>query len=227
MVRSMVIDTVIDQLGSWLRDVRAERIQAKDRAAAEGDQRSAQVLHDASILIISMQAYDNNARPAYRRAYLFAVQESTANEDPAIREDRRKAYRNLQDFEDLEELYRRADRALHSLRGQSQLPPESDEEEALSALLVYGDEFQRLTHDVRNAKQKYSEENPYGYGTSEYYRALATGAPSKSVARYAQRMISKVETLRSILDDADKAYADLCAAVRRKYNLPPLPVIDP
>jgi hypothetical protein len=226
-VRFLIIDPIIDQLGGWLRDVRAERIQEKDRVAAEEDQRSAQVLHDASILIVSMQAYDNNARLAYRRAYLFATQEPVANEDSAIREDRRKAYRNLQDFEDQEQIYRRADRALASLHGQSKLPPESDEEVALSALLVYGDEFQTLTHDVRDAKLKYSEESRYGYGTGEYGRALANGVPSKSVARYAQRMISRVAALRPLLDDADKAYADLCAAVRRQHNLPPLPVIEP
>lgn len=223
----MVLDGLVDQLGGWLRDVRAERLAAKDKDAANRDQRAAQVLYDASVLLATMQAYDNEARSAYRSAYLFASQVPVEDEDAAIKEDRRKAYRNLQDFEDLEELYRRAGRAVQQLHAEQEEFAEAAWAGSLRMLINCGNEFQRITSDVRGAKQKYTEEARYGYASPEFMRAMARGLPSKDVAAYATRMISRIEPLTDLLDRADEAYGALCATVRRIHNLPPLPAVNP
>ena len=223
----MILDALVDQLGGWLRDVRTERLAAKDREAAGRDQRAAELLYEASVLVASMQAYDNAARSAYRNAYLFASQDYDENEDAAIKEDRRQAYRNLQSFELLEELYRRAERALRQLRAEREESAGVAWEELVSALISYGDRFRVITRDVRNSKQKYSEEVQYGYGTPGFMRALAKGYPSADVAGYAARMMTRVKPLTELLDRADETYGDLCATVRRSHNLPPLPAFNP
>jgi hypothetical protein len=223
----MIVDTLVDQLGSWLRDVRAERLAAKDKEAAARDDRAAQVLHDASVLLASMLAYDNAARSAYRSAYLFASQDRVADEDAAVKEDRRKAYRNLQSFEDLEDLYRRAGRALSQLRAECGQLAGVTWQGPLSELISCGNEFRSITQDVRDSKQKYTQEFQQGYRSSEFMRALASGSPSADVAKYATRMMSRINPLTELLDRADVAYSDLCATVRRSHNLPPLPALNP
>jgi hypothetical protein len=223
----MVLDALVDQLGGWLRDVRAERLAAKDKLAANRDQRAAQVLYDASVLLASMQAYDNAARSAYRSAYVLASQDPAVNEDAAIREDRRQAYRKLQDFEDLHELYRRAGRAIQQLATESEDLASEAWAESLLALISCGNKFQRITHDVRDAKQKYEQAYRYGYSTSEFMRATSDGSSSKDVATYAKRMMSRIDPLTDLLDQADKAYSALCVSARSAHNLPPLPVFNP
>ena len=223
----MVLDALVDQLGGWLRDVRAERLAAKDRQAADRDQHAARVLYDASVLLASMQAYDNAARSAYRSAYVLASQDPVGNGDAAIREDRRQAYRKLQDFEDLHELYRRAGRAIQQLTTESEELSAVAWAASLPALISCGNEFQRITYDVRGAKQKYEQEYRYGYSTGEFMRAMAHGSPSKDVATYAKRMMSRIDPLTDLLDQADKAYSALCVSARSAHNLPPLPTFNP
>lgn len=223
----MVLDAFVDQLGGWLRDVRAERLAAKDKQAADRDQRAAQVLFDASVLLASMQGYDNAARAAYHSAYLLASEDLVGDEDAAIRRNRLKAYGKLRDFEDLHELYRRADRAIQQLCAENEELPGVAWAEPLSALISCGNEFQRITSDVRGAKQKYEQEARYGYGSGEFMRAMARGFPSQDVATYARRMMSRIDPLTDLLDRADQAYSALCVSARSVHNLPPLPAFNP
>jgi hypothetical protein len=172
-----------------------------------------------------MQEYDNSARRAYGQAALFASQEPVADEDPAIREDRRKAYRSLQDFEYGRQLLGEAVRVLGPLRDRPQPIGGPAEQGFLDELVQCGQKFVRLTTDARDAKVKYSEEAQHGYGTSEYMRAMASGSVSAAVARYATRMSARIEPLERLRDRADLAYCDLCTALREHHNLPPLPRI--
>lgn len=225
----MVLDALVDQLGGWLRDVRAERLTAKDKAAAARDQKAGDILYHASILVASMQAYDNGARRAYGDANRLASQAFDRDEDPAITEDRRKAYRRLEKSEDLQELFRRAQRSLYELRGPLEPPRESmctpGEEEALVRLIDCGQRFVNITRDVRSSKEKYSQD----FGNIDigaYMRAMASGSPSDAVAVYVKRMLSRVEPLPQLLDEADLAYSALCREVREHHRLPPLPALN-
>lgn len=223
----MVLEVIIGPLNDWMRDVRKDRQAAKDKAAAAADQRAAQVLLDATILIALVQEYDNSARRAYGDAWMFASQEPVADEDPAIAADRRKAYRNLQDFEYGQQLFREAARVLGPLRDRPEPLADATAEGSLAALVRCGQEFLRLTGDVRDAKQKYAEEARYGYGSAEFMRAIASGSVSSAVARYAARMSDRIQPLSALLDRADGAYGDLSTALRQAHHLPELPPLRP
>lgn len=221
----MVLDALIEELGDWLRDVRAERLAERDRHTAEQSNRAAHILYNASVLVASMQAYDNTARPAYSNAYRYASQGQAEGEDAVIREDRRGAYRRLEEFEDLHQLYRQAERAKQSLSGDGDAVLTPPAEIALHRLLDCGDRFLEITRDVRNRKQRQASENMFGDMGGEYGRALASGAPSNDVARYARTMLTRIEPLVGLLDEANSAYGKLCRRVREAYRLPPPPAL--
>jgi hypothetical protein len=220
---SVVLDALVEQLSEWARDVKRDRAAAQDRASAAADQQAAQVLRDATYLIALMQEYDNSARRAYREAFMYASQEPVADEDPAIKGDRRKAYDNLRVFDYGQELRRAATRVLGPLRDRPAPLDDVTAEGSVAALVRCGQEFLRLANDVRNAKQMYDGEAAYGYGSADFMRSMANGSVSEVVARYATRMIERTEPLSTVLDRADSAYGDLCTALRQAHHLPELP----
>jgi hypothetical protein len=221
----MVLDAFIEELGDWLRDVRAERRAERDRDIAEHSNRAARILYDASVLIASMQAYNNTARLAYSNAYRYASQGQAHDEDPAIREARRSAYRRLEEFEDLHVLYSQAERAKQSLRGDSSSMLAPSAEVALHQLLDCGDRFREITRDVRDRKSRQAHRRLLGDMGGEYGRVLVSSAPSSDVARYARTMLSRIRPLLELLDEANSAYGRLCGSIRNDYHLPPPPAL--
>jgi hypothetical protein len=225
----VVLDALVDQLGGWLRDVRTERLTAKDKAAAAKDQKAGDILYHASVLVASMQAYDNHARRAYGDAYRYASQPFDRDEAPAITEARRKAYRRLEKFEDLQELFRRAQRSLHELRGPVGSAREPmctpGEEEALVRLIDRGQQFVYITRDVRSVKEQ--QRRDFGnINIGAYMRAMARGLPSDEVTVYIKKMMFRIEPLPHLLDEVDLAYSALCREVREHHQLPPLPALN-
>jgi hypothetical protein len=221
----MVLDAVINPLNDWLRDIRAERLTARNQETAQLDNRAARILHDASVLLATMQTYDNEARMIYRRVHLYASQIAVATEDPKTTEERRQAYESLTVFEGNYELNRRAQRYLGMIQNEHAHLVEPAFDQALNRLTSCGQRFVRITGEVSGAKERYVEDSRAGLSPA-VRRCLANGIPHEGVAAYAEAMLDRVRPVRALLDEADLAYSELSATICRAHNLPSPPAIN-
>jgi hypothetical protein len=212
----MVLDAVIDQMGGWLRDVRAEHRAAKVNAAA-------QLLYNATVLVRTMRDYDNQARGAYVRAQALASEEHGTDEDPSMKDIRRAAYDKLQSFEEIKDLIYTARDALTAVKADSAQIAEAEYAGTLSTLIDRGNAFVDVTGKVRNAKEQYLVDSRNGLYKPGLLRLMAGGVASADIASYAQGMLDRLAPLSTLVDEAVDAYSELSVTIRRMHHLPPLP----
>jgi hypothetical protein len=212
----MVLDAAMDQLGGWLRDVRAERRAAKENAAA-------QLLYNATVLVRTMRDYDNQARSAYLRAQALASEEPDAEEDPSMKEIRRAAYEKLQSFEEIKDLIYTARDALTAVTADRAQIAEAEYESALSTLIDRGKAFIDVTGKVRHAKEQYVVDSNNGLYKPGLLRLMGKGFASADIAAYAQGMLDRLAPLSTLVDEAVDAYSELSVTIRHMHHLPPLP----
>jgi hypothetical protein len=212
----MVLDAAMDQLGGWLRDVRAERRAAKENAAA-------QLLCNATVLVRTMRDYDNQARSAYLRAHPLASEEPDADEDPSMKEIRRAAYEKLQSFEEVKGLIYTARDALTAVKADRAQIADAEYESALDTLIDRGKAFIDVTGKVRHAKEQYLVDSDNGLYKPGLLRSMGKGFASADIAAYAQGMLDRLAPLSTLVDEAVDAYSGLSVTIRRMHHLPPLP----
>ncbi|MGY1618123.1 hypothetical protein ACI797_15395 [Geodermatophilus sp. SYSU D00691] len=190
---------IVSSVGSWLEKARTRSTRARDLQAA-------QLLHDATVLVVSMRAYDNAFRPLAAAMLTFR---------PYWPDDRRERLANeLSHFLDREEILPLFRQSLTSLANSYSNGMTS---EPVRTLLQCARRFMEPVQVISASKTAYTE------------RALVIGwlldattqAEAAEVHSWAVFRVSALH--KEVLADAEIALAELRIALQREFSLPDLP----
>jgi hypothetical protein len=198
-----VIGLVVDRANAWLNQVSARR-----------ENRTALRLRDAGILVSCASLYDNAAR----RVYIAGLLHLTSDWTP---ERRQQALDDLEDFETVHEVYRRAEGSLVSLKKSVALRPPRDpaELDECNLLVRDGERFLKIAYRIKDEKTRRAKLHAER-GARFYASLLKPEGNPEIVWRYARKMRAELEPLPDLVNELVREWGTLRAITVQHHGFP-------